>query len=211
MKDEALKLAFALDYWATQMDMGRKPDPKSLIRKASAELRRLQAELDAIKQAPPAQPAPVQPVKPSLWEQYHAAQPALVQEHVATLVEHYAFTDGIVRFDGVENMEQLPVGTKFYTTPPAQPAPVQEPVATVIKKGADRQWMSERLGSLPDGIYSLYPTAPVQQAPVQPVPLTDEQIESLLPDDDTPMSLGEAFVRFARLVEAHHGITKGQP
>jgi len=47
-----------------------------------------------------------------------AAQPA-VQEHVATLIEHYAFTDGIVRFDGVENMEQLPVGTKFYTTQPA--------------------------------------------------------------------------------------------
>jgi len=56
------------------------------------------------------------------------AQPAPVQGHVATLIEHYAFTDGIVRFDGVENMEPLPVGTKFYTTPPAQPAPtVQEP------------------------------------------------------------------------------------
>ena len=44
-----------------------------------------------------------------------------------------------------------------------------------------------------------------------PVPLTDEQIESLLPDDDAPMSLGEAFVKFARLVEAAHGITKDQP
>jgi len=40
-------------------------------------------------------------------------------EPVATLIEHHAFTDGIVRFDGVENMEQLPVGTKLYTTPPA--------------------------------------------------------------------------------------------
>jgi hypothetical protein len=49
-------------------------------------------------------------------------------------------------------------------------ASVQEPVATVIKKGADRQWMSERLGSLPDGIYSLYTTPPAAQpAPVQPV------------------------------------------
>jgi len=38
-------------------------------------------------------------------------------EPVATLIEHHAFTDGIVRFDGVENMEQLPVGTKLYTTP----------------------------------------------------------------------------------------------
>jgi hypothetical protein len=34
--------------------------------------------------------------------------------------------------------------------------PASEPAATVIKKGADRQWMSERLGHLPDGIYSLY-------------------------------------------------------
>jgi len=40
-------------------------------------------------------------------------------------------------------------------------------------------------------------------------PLTDEEIEQLIPDDDTPMSLGEAFVKFARLVEAHHGI-KGE-
>ena len=36
------------------------------------------------------------------------------------------------------------------------PAEAVEVVATVIKKGADRQWMSERLGHLPDGIYSLY-------------------------------------------------------
>jgi hypothetical protein len=54
----------------------------------------------------------------------------------------------------------------------------------------------------------IYTTPPAQPAPV---PLTDEQIESLLPDDDKPMLLGEAFVKFARLVEAHHGITKGQP
>jgi hypothetical protein len=66
-KDEALKLASALDHWATQMDMGRKPDPKSLTRKASAELRRLQAELDAIKQSL-AQPAHVQePVGDWVW------------------------------------------------------------------------------------------------------------------------------------------------
>lgn len=45
----------------------------------------------------------------------------------------------------------------------AMAAPQQEPAATVIKKGADRQWMSERLGGLPDGIYSLY-LAPQQEA-----------------------------------------------
>jgi hypothetical protein len=144
----------------------------------------------------PKQPAPVQAVDTDeltiLWMLINAWRdapaPAL---HICGKINSYV------------------LALKQPTPPAAQPA-VQEPVATVIKKGADRQWMSERLASLPDGIYSLYPTAPVQQAPVQPVPLTDEQIESLLPDDDTPMSLGEAFVRFARLVEAHHGITKGQ-
>jgi hypothetical protein len=54
---EALKLASALDHWATQTDMGRKPDPRSLPRKASAELRRLHREIERIKAA---QPAPVQ-------------------------------------------------------------------------------------------------------------------------------------------------------
>lgn len=52
-----------------------------------------------------------------------AEQPAQ-QEPVATLIDHYGFTDGVVRFDGVENMEQLPIGTKFYIAPLA--APVQE-------------------------------------------------------------------------------------
>jgi hypothetical protein len=56
--------------------MGRKPDPKSLIRKASAELRRLQAELDAIKQALAAQHEPENEPYVSL---------ASVQEPVATL------------------------------------------------------------------------------------------------------------------------------
>lgn len=37
-------------------------------------------------------------------------------------------------------------------------------------------------------------------------PLTNEEIENILPDDDTPMSLGEAFVKFARAIEAAHGI-----
>jgi hypothetical protein len=38
----------------------------------------------------------------------------------------------------------------------ARPAAQDAPVATVIKHGAERQWMSENLGSLPDGTYSLY-------------------------------------------------------
>ena len=84
-------------------------------------------------------------------------------------------------------------------SPPAQPAPVQEPVCKECNGS----------GEIETGIGMMACTdcSPAQPAPV---PLTDEQIESLLPDDDTPMSLGEAFVKFARLVEAAHGITKGQ-
>lgn len=47
------------------------------------------------------------------------------------------------------------------------PQPTQadsQPAATVIKNGANRQWMSERLGHLPDGIYSLYLAPPAQVA-----------------------------------------------
>lgn len=52
----------------------------------------------------------------------------------------------------------------------------QAPAATVIKKGADRQWMSERLGHLPDGIYSLYLAPTAQPAPAAP-PQADSQPE----------------------------------
>ena len=38
-----------------------------------------------------------------------------------------------------------------------------EPVAAVIKRGAERTWMSENLGSLPDGTYSLYLAASAAQ------------------------------------------------
>jgi hypothetical protein len=95
----------------------------------------------------------------------------------------------------------------------AQPA-VQEPVAwpCVISEAdfeqdtitLEMKCSDYKVGA---GQHWLHTTPPAQPA----VPLTDEQIEGLLPDDDTPMSLGEACVKFARLVEAAHGITKGQP
>ena len=47
------------------------------------------------------------------------------------------------------------------------PAHSGEPVATVIKRGASRDWMSERLGGVPDGVYSLYlAPQPVERAPL---------------------------------------------
>lgn len=59
----------------------------------------------------------------------------------------------------------------------AQPEqPQQEPVATVIKSGVNRTWMSEALGQLPDGTYSLYTTPPAQR---EWVGLTDAETEHL--------------------------------
>ena len=46
----------------------------------------------------------------------------------------------------------------------------------------------------------LYTTPPAAQR--QWVDLTGDEIVNMLPDDDTPMSLGEAFFKFAELVEA---------
>jgi hypothetical protein len=114
MKDEALKLAFALDYWATQTDMGRKPDPKSLIRRASAELRRLQAELDAIKQA-----LALDKKAENARELGLDYEPAPVQEPVAC-----------VACEGNPKWGNIPCAV-CGATPTAQPAPVQEPVAVI--------------------------------------------------------------------------------
>jgi hypothetical protein len=147
MKDEALKLASALDHWATQMDMGRKPDPKSLIRKASAELRRLQAELDAIKQALAAQPAPV-------------------QEPVALLNGIKRYEPEIFREDRIRmELEQSGEWVKYadvellIATPPAQPAPVQEPLLNPLSK--KWKWVlhgsfADVAGFEEDGIPSFY-------------------------------------------------------
>ena len=46
-----------------------------------------------------------------------------------------------------------------------------EPVATVIKKGADRYWMSEWMSTLPDGTHPLYLAPGAQPAPSVPTAL----------------------------------------
>ena len=76
----------------------------------------------------------------NVFEAIEALEEALKQEQdkpVATLIEHYAFTDGIVRFDGVENLEQLPVGTKLYTTPQQRkPLTNDEFLELLLRKGS---------------------------------------------------------------------------
>jgi hypothetical protein len=220
-KDEALKLAFALDYWATQTDMGRKPDPKSLIRRASAELRRLQAERDAIKQALAA------PVEPDWKAEYLKS----VESGCITLDE---LREARAELDATNRqVEILSDALAESQREVAALKAVQEPVAWMQSDEVHISLWKDDYHTIP--LYATPPAAPVLEGrdwslleatqeslrehmaeikrlkAAQPaVPLTDEQIESLLPDDDTPMSLGEAFVKFARLVEAHHGITKGQ-
>ncbi len=64
------------------------------------------------------EPAPVQPVKPSLWEQYHAAQPAPVQEPVAFFHPNQGFywaRPTKITAPATVDVEPLPL----YTTPPA--------------------------------------------------------------------------------------------
>jgi hypothetical protein len=85
----------------------------------------------------------------------------------------------------------------------AQPAPVPKPepvaiVRTVGHKGASVDWFAG-LGeecSVGDLLYAS-PPAPV------PVPLTDEQIDSMWRE---PMSADWEHREFARAIEAHHGI-----
>jgi hypothetical protein len=90
--------------------------------------------------------APVQPVKPSLWEQYHAAQPAPVQP-VAWTERELELIDGMIevqldhakRCDSIANrtmadkqkgwdLERVALLQKIKATPPAAQTAVQEPV-----------------------------------------------------------------------------------
>ena len=80
--------------------------------------------------------------------------------------------------------------------------PQQEPAAWANPNDLQNFDMKVRTNAGPLHTVPLY-TSP---QPAQRKPLTNEEIENILPDDDTPMSLGEAFVKFARAIEAAHGI-----
>ena len=88
------------------------------------------------------------------------------------------------------------------------PLPEQEPVAWISATellvmrgnalGGAKDWRVN-LGLEPEeGDVGLY-TIPLQRTWVG---LTDEEVINVMPDDDTPMSLGEAFSKFAELIEA---------
>jgi hypothetical protein len=94
-KDEALKMALealdnSYDYVAEEADRvermyGNYPTRQGKVKGLRQDERKHMEAITAIKQAlavPVQEPVqePVQPVKPSLWEQYHAAPPAPVQD-----------------------------------------------------------------------------------------------------------------------------------
>lgn len=146
-------------------------------------------------------------------------QPAQ-QEPVAVVSGYYGGQCVILPIDPARIFNS---NTALYTSPPAQqrhisyvcpqcywsldeqPAKQHEPVALLNEIRAEPTEMIHKWRVI-DIIQSSPPQGIYYTPPAQRKPLTVEEIGNLLPDDDTPMSLGEAFVKFARAIEAAHGI-----
>ena len=127
------------------------------------------------KATPPAQPAPVQePVKPTAQEVQNAASNlALMREMWGEPNQPAAKVndEGFI----VETGLLLSPGTLLYTTPPAQPAPVQGPVAWVdVKDTHNGPYEFHGKELLPVGKHDLYTAAQRQWAG-----LTDEEMQAL--------------------------------
>jgi hypothetical protein len=105
-------------------------------------------------------------------------------------------------------VEPLPAGTKLYTTPPAQPAPVQEPTVWT----ATRLWNRRGLWTCPADIerdlLEGYATPPAA-----PVPLTSEQqiAKALRQHGLTLVKTTTGYTALKLGQIDAHGITKGQP
>ena len=99
--------------------------------------------------------------------------------------------------------------SKFDTTPPAQPAPVQEPTVWT----ATRLWNRRELWTCPADIerdlLESYTTPPAAQP--APVPLTEPLVRKLWSDAHNDTTDRMAFEVFARLLEEAHNITEKKP
>ncbi|MGE0350031.1 hypothetical protein [Hydrogenophaga sp.] len=97
-----------------------------------------------------------------------------------------------------DRSEKIPL----LSSAPAQDA--QERLA-LLKKQSDGSGSLAAMQAYINGLEHEL-VAALRASTPESVPLSEAQIANLMPADDTPMSLGEAFVRFARAVERAHGI-----
>ena len=88
--------------------------------------------------------------------------------------------------------------TQALLVPDTQTKAERKLAKMMAERGADEQGAEDYL-ILRQIAVDLLAEQPAQRTWVG---LTDDEIVNILPDDDTPMSLGEAFFKFAELVEA---------
>ena len=130
-----------------------------------------------------------------------------------------AYSDDVMSLEEADALLRLiTIPTRKVTSPPAQQEPEPDRVKferhwrktrgekkanrelprhplqpqTYIQDSANRHWVTWQAA-----VRSVAP--PAQRTWVG---LTDDEVINVMPDDDTPMSLGEAFSKFAELVEA---------
>ena len=175
---EALRIANVLDL-AKQIDYYNHVQDD--LEAAAAELRRLHAlttqqQRDLIAES---HSTAEQKLRADQMTTQHAHQAALNTEaraQLAAALTAQAISKAPDHVAEVGNMVEQAIS--------AEQAGV--PAATVIKRGADREWMSERLGHLPDGVYSLYLAAPQPSpspAPAQPVHVQNSPENEHVADD----------------------------
>jgi len=139
-------------------------------------------------------------------------QPAPVQEQLGARCAdggkcHHQCTERCFRRECCAPFSDY-VGPWSYTTPPAQPPVQEKPYAYAnphdLFANTAFRWCEINEYTMP-----VYTTPPAAQPAV---PLTDEQLNDLA-DRCTPNTETGAlrYRVFARAIEAHHGITKGQP
>jgi hypothetical protein len=137
-----------------------------------------------------AQPAPVQPVKPSLWEQYHAAQPAPVQ-HVQGPLSFNCSAGcgacGVKLQDFVTHQTQAQEGDEWVVV-------ATEPQIVSTCCGSPVEVWDERKQDITASVDATPPARPA------PVPLTDENIEQVFKEHAGYG--GDDFISFARAIEA---------
>jgi hypothetical protein len=161
-KDEALAFDLALEALQFALHVGFDESSESQIKKGDKAWQQHQQAITAIKQA-----RALDKKAENARELGLDYEPAGLIARLKHPEDHYGLTDpkkanAVLMSLCQEAADALAAQQEHEpeNEPHVSLASVQEPVATVIKKGADRQWMSERLASLPDGIYSLYTTPP---------------------------------------------------